>query len=153
MNSMRPRSFISLLASILFGIFTIEGTTSQADEQQLKSRDIVDVQAQTDFNLYCADCHGQNGRGQGPKTFGLSKLPPDLTTLTKRNNGVYPKDRLVRIIDGREEVKEHGSREMPAWGGWFKIETEEGLGGVDGDEVIVQRRIDSLVKYLETMQR
>src|SRR6476469_7967245 len=74
---------------------------------------------EADFRMSCSACHGDNGRGQGAKDFGLSVEPPDLTTLTRRNNGVFPRERLRRVIDGREDIKIHRDREMPVWGQLF----------------------------------
>jgi mono/diheme cytochrome c family protein len=111
------------------------------------------ITAERNFHLYCANCHGEDGRGEGPKVFGLSKPPPDLTTLKARNGGAFPKERLHRIIDGREDIRVHGEREMPVWGQWFKKEAEDGLGGAEGDEGTVKRRIENLIDFLETMQR
>lgn len=105
-----------------------------------------------DFRLYCSNCHGESGRGDGPKTFGLSGPAPDLTGLSERNGGVFPRERLQAIIDGREILKNHGDREMPVWGVWFKMEAEEDLGGAEGDEGTVQRRITALIDFLETLQ-
>jgi hypothetical protein len=53
---------------------------------------------------------------------------------------------------GREILKNHGDREMPVWGVWFKMEAEEDLGGGEGDEGTVQRRITALIDFLETLQ-
>jgi mono/diheme cytochrome c family protein len=105
-----------------------------------------------DFRLYCSNCHGEGGRGDGPKTFGLSGPAPDLTRLSERNGGMFPGERLQAIIDGREILKNHGEREMPVWGTWFKMEAEEDLGGAEGDEGTVQRRITALIDFLETLQ-
>ncbi|MEQ1522158.1 MAG: c-type cytochrome [Aestuariivirga sp.] len=105
-----------------------------------------------DFRLYCSNCHGESGKGDGPKTFGLSGPAPDLTGLSERNGGVLPRERLQAIIDGREVLKNHGDREMPVWGLWFKMEAEEDLGGAEGDEGTVQRRITALIDFLETLQ-
>jgi len=105
-----------------------------------------------DFRLYCSNCHGEGGKGDGPKTFGLSGPAPDLTGLSLRNGGVFPRERLQQIIDGRELLKNHGEREMPVWGLWFKMEAEEDLGGAEGDEGTVQRRITALIDFLETLQ-
>lgn len=105
-----------------------------------------------DFRLYCSNCHGESGQGDGPKTFGLSGPAPDLTGLSERNGGVFPRERLQAIIDGREILKNHGDREMPVWGVWFKMEAEEDLGGAEGDEGTVQRRITALIDFLETLQ-
>jgi len=108
--------------------------------------------AERDFRLYCSNCHGEGGRGDGPKTFGLSGPAPDLTRLSERNGGVFPRERLQAIIDGREALKNHGDREMPVWGVWFKMEAEEDLGGAEGDEGTVPRRSTGLIDYLETLQ-
>jgi mono/diheme cytochrome c family protein len=108
--------------------------------------------AEAVFALYCAPCHGEDGQGNGPLAFGVSKPPPDLTTLTIRNGGIFPRDRLARLIDGREEIKAHAEREMPAWGEWFRLEGKEGLGG-PVDEQEIRRRIESLLDLLESMQQ
>ena len=46
----------------------------------------------------------------------LKKRPADLTVLAKRNNGVFPLNSVYRIIDGRDTIASHGTREMPVWG-------------------------------------
>jgi mono/diheme cytochrome c family protein len=107
---------------------------------------------EADFNMYCADCHGEDGRGNGPRAFGLSVPPPDLTRLAERHEGVFPREQVTSLIDGRASVAGHGSREMPVWGKWFKIEAEEGLGGAEGDEGTIRKRINALVEYLITIQ-
>jgi len=65
---------------------------------------------------------------------------------------VFPRQRLQAIVDGREILKNHGDREMPVWGVWFKMEAEQDLGGAEGDEGTVQRRITALIDFLETLQ-
>ncbi|HEY7748459.1 MAG TPA: c-type cytochrome [Aestuariivirgaceae bacterium] len=107
--------------------------------------------AEAAFALYCAPCHGEDGRGNGPLAFAVSKPLPDLTTLTMRNGGSFPRERLARLIDGRDDIKAHtGEREMPAWGEWFKLEGE-GLGSMDEEEV--RMRIEKLLDLLESMQQ
>jgi mono/diheme cytochrome c family protein len=107
---------------------------------------------EADFNMYCADCHGEDGRGNGPRAFGLSIPPPDLTKLAQRHDGKFPREQVIALIDGRASVSAHGSREMPVWGTWFKIEAEEGLGGAEGDEGSIRKRINVLVDYLTSIQ-
>ena len=109
------------------------------------------VSGEHDFNMYCASCHGENGKGNGPKAFSLTIKPPDLTTLTRRH-GQFPRDRLARMIDGRDPIPGHGEREMPVWGVWFKVESAQELGGAEGDEASVQRRVDNLIGYIESLQ-
>jgi hypothetical protein len=108
---------------------------------------------ETQFRLYCAGCHGETGTGDGALVDTLEKHPADLTLIAKRNGGVFPRERVRRIIDGREEVKQHGSRDMPVWAEWFKFEASEGLGGAAGSEKQAEERIAKMVDYLETLQR
>lgn len=107
---------------------------------------------EADFNMYCADCHGEDARGSGPRAFGLSIPPPDLTRLAERHEGTFPREQVTALIDGRASISGHGSREMPVWGKWFKIEAEEGLGGAEGDEGSIRKRINALVDYLISIQ-
>ena len=111
----------------------------------------AEISGEADFNMYCASCHGQNGKGDGPKSFALSMAVPDLTTLSVRY-GSFPKDRLMRLIDGREPIAGHGEREMPVWGVWFKQEAAAELGGAEGDDGSVERRVSNLVDYIATLQ-
>ena len=71
------------------------------------------------YSRYCAACHGKEGRGDGTLASGLTKRPPDLTTLTSKNDGKFPFDKVARSIDGRETPRAHGTTNMPAWGEVF----------------------------------
>jgi mono/diheme cytochrome c family protein len=97
------------------------------------------------FRTYCASCHGANARGNGPLADTLRRMPPDLTKFTARNGGVFPSERVHRIIDGRE-VRAHGDTEMPIWGDAFKS-TRDGLTPASA-----KARIDAIVAYLEAIQ-
>jgi len=72
--------------------------------------------------------------------------PADLTRFALSNGGVFPSERLRRIIDGRD-VSAHGTREMPVWGMVFK-RTE-----TDGGEAEVAARIEALVQYIRSIQK
>ena len=129
--------FVSALAlSFVFGVTTAAKAAPSAE---------------ADFRMSCSGCHGEDGRGEGAKTFGLSAGPPDLTTLKARNGGVFPRERLRRVIDGREDIKLHLDREMPVWGQLFKLDAEEGLGGAESD-ITVQDRIENLIDFIESLQ-
>jgi mono/diheme cytochrome c family protein len=98
------------------------------------------------FRTYCATCHGPDAHGDGPLADRLRHAPPDLTTYSARNSGVFPSERLFRIIDGRD-VRSHGDREMPVWGDAFRTEPD----GLTADEA--KARIDAIVGYLRDIQR
>jgi mono/diheme cytochrome c family protein len=97
------------------------------------------------FRTYCASCHGADARGSGPLSDLLRNAPPDLTRFAARNGGVFPADRVTRIVDG-SDVASHGNREMPVWGDAF-TRTSRGL-----TEQAARARVDALVRYLEGIQ-
>ncbi len=70
---------------------------------------------------YCAACHGRTMKGDGPVASGLRNMPTDLTTLTEKNKGVFPYDKVAGIIDGRETSRVHGTPDMPVWGEIFAV--------------------------------
>jgi len=97
------------------------------------------------FRTYCASCHGADARGSGPLAELLRRTPPDLTRFAARNGGVFPAERVTRILDG-SDVGSHADREMPVWGDAF-------LGARGGlTERAARARIEALVRYLEAIQ-
>jgi mono/diheme cytochrome c family protein len=110
----------------------------------------------------CASCHGATGKGDGPMRAYLIKAPSDLTTITQRNHGTFPHQRIWETIDGRASAEPgpHGSREMPIWGNEFKAQQEHapwwGMPNWGmhrgGPEWHVQQKISALVDYLARMQ-
>ena len=107
---------------------------------------------QRDFRNYCAACHGIEGIGDGTMAEFLTLKVPDLTKLTKRNYGQFPLDRVLRVIDGRADVRIHGARDMPVWGDWFNREAMDPKVSLKAREEIVSDRIESLVAFLKSIQ-
>ena len=93
----------------------------------------------------CATCHGLTAEGNGPMARALKTPPTNLRLLSDLYGNPLPEDRVARAIDGREEVKAHGPRDMPVWGDRFSAETH-------GDEQQVKERIAQLVAYLQSLQ-
>lgn len=104
-----------------------------------------------EYELACMPCHGIDGRGDGPKAKNLKIPPADLTKIAKANNGKFPFDEMVEIVDGRTDVAAHGAREMPVWGDRYRIaaEPDESLREIDSR---ARTQIQALVEYLETIQ-
>lgn len=107
----------------------------------------------------CASCHGLNGKGDGPVGKQLKVHPADLTALTKKNNGVFPFNRVYQIIDGRDEVSSHGTREMPIWGYRFtpphynlKHADDYILAPPVSSEGVIRTRILAVIDYLNRIQ-
>jgi hypothetical protein len=86
------------------------------------------------------------GEGDGPVAEYLKIAPTDLTKLSSSEAGDFPAERIYRSIDGREEVRLHGVRDMPIWGEAFVRAGPE-------PEAKVQRRIEDVIVYLRSIQK
>jgi mono/diheme cytochrome c family protein len=80
------------------------------------SADYVQMSGQDLYLRFCAACHGAEGRGDGPVAASFKVEVPDLTLIARRSRGLYPRERVARIIDGRYIFAAHGARTMPVWG-------------------------------------
>ena len=98
------------------------------------------------YKSYCASCHGQAGKGDGPAAPALKVAPSDLTQLAKNNSGKFPSDRVASILRGQATVTAHGNRDMPVWGPLFWHMSQ-------GHEGQVHQRIANLTKYIESLQQ
>lgn len=101
-----------------------------------------------EFVASCASCHGASGKGDGVLREYLVKAPSDLTTLARRNGGVFPNQRVRDTIDGRgsPDIGPHGSREMPVWGQVYRAEDTQPY------ELHGRIRIAALVDFLARIQ-
>jgi hypothetical protein len=96
------------------------------------------------FQSYYANCHGTNGKGDGPLASFLDTKVSDLTTIAKRTGGIFLATRVRAIIAGDELIKTHGTREMPIWGPIFhQIERGHDYGEV---------RLQNVTRYVESLQ-
>ena len=73
---------------------------------------------------------------------------PDLTRIALRHGGQYPDNWVYRVIDGREALFAHGTREMPVWG--IELWREQGADVTAGGKT--RDAITTLVEYLHTLQ-
>jgi mono/diheme cytochrome c family protein len=105
---------------------------------------------QQDYLNNCAGCHGKDGKGKGPDLYVVPGVEPtDLTTLAKRNGGVFPFQETVDAIDGRKGIPSHKRFDMPFWGVTMQTQGKEFTPESDAQ---VKGRIDALVHYIESMQ-
>jgi len=105
-----------------------------------------------EYMIACAGCHGESGKGDGPIAGLLEIDTPDLTQLTEHAGGVFPYEETLRMIDGRNEVRAHGSQ-MPVWGDRFFVSaaTSDGPDPVQA-ELMAKGRMIALVGYLRSIQ-
>lgn len=111
--------------------------------------DYVTLSGKELYERFCASCHGVEGRGDGPVSSYINVEVPDLTLLSRRARGSYPRERVVRIIDGRHIIGAHGSRTMPIWGEDF---SRADPGDPDA-EAATRIVIDRLADYVSQLQR
>lgn len=97
------------------------------------------------YTTYCALCHGADAKGGGPFSPQLKAWPPELTGLTKKNNGTFPAMHVKEAIDGEFAKPSHGTADMPIWGPVFRLMAH-------GRKDSAQVRLNNLVKYLESIQ-
>jgi mono/diheme cytochrome c family protein len=97
------------------------------------------------YRSYCAACHGNNGKGDGPASAALKSSPSDLTVLARRNEGKFPELRVLTAINGDLHVTAHGSKDMPTWGAVLRQMDSTDVAGV-------KLRIRNLTKYIESLQ-
>jgi mono/diheme cytochrome c family protein len=99
---------------------------------------------------YCATCHGIEAKGNGPTAAVLTLQPPNLTRLAANNAGVFPAERVVMRIDGREPLVSHGSP-MPIYGEFFEGRYAT-MKAPDGMPILTSKPIVDLVAWLQSVQ-
>lgn len=103
------------------------------------------------FAENCAICHGATGLGgpgMGPDADAA--IPADLTQLSLRNGGSFPRIKVLSTIDGYNRMA-LGDQRMPEFGGFLTGEpVPVDLG--DGGLTPVPRPLAALMTYLESLQ-
>jgi mono/diheme cytochrome c family protein len=101
------------------------------------------------YQRYCASCHGESARGNGPVAPFLAVKVPDLTRIAQRRGGQFPAQEIFQIVDGQSARAAHGPRHMPVWGyEFFGAQSDDRLAHQQATE-----RVERLVSYLGTLQR
>lgn len=142
---MSARRFILTVAVIVASAVLVmaQGQTPVVKHVPIRATDATSGQDM--FKSYCAVCHGENGKGNGPAAAALKVPPTDLTTLAQKNGGKYPALHVSSVVRGEAELPAHGNKDMPVWGPLF-------LRLSQGHEAEVQQRIANLNQYVESIQ-
>lgn len=146
------KTFLLTFASIALSLV---GLAAVGQEKEIREAPATWQQVALDdggelYGELCASCHGADGRGRGPAAPALNAPLPNLRTLAKQNDGLFPWDRVVATITGENRIVSHGSAEMPVWGQVF--------AGARPDwkparrDAFAQQRIYNLTAYIQSIQ-
>ena len=145
MNSMLARTFI--FAAIALGPATMAYAQQGSPPTQ-------NDRGRYEYGAHCAVCHGLSGKGDGVFAGVLKSTVPNLTELSKKNNGVFPFMRVYETVDGTWSVPAHGTKAMPVWGPRYKAEAQESSFDdyLANPEPFVRARILALTEYVYRLQ-
>lgn len=132
-------------AALLVGGFAVIAGAGQKTSPGTPPLVIESMYGPDLYRLYCATCHGRDGKGHGPASAALKVPPPDLTVLARERNGVFPARDVEAIIRGGTAVTAHGSDDMPVWGPIFYA--------LDPSNARVKARITTLVTHIASIQQ
>jgi hypothetical protein len=136
----------TVVIACLFTIGVAIASAGQSSRQGVPPRLVIESMTGEDsFMFYCATCHGVGGRGDGPVARSLKTPPPDLTILTKRNGGTFPRSDVISFVTGvSDKLPTHGPSDMPVWGPIFRA--------LDPSDARVKIRIENIVNFIESIQ-
>jgi len=159
MKSIARRAVVLSLA-LLFSTGAL--TMAQQSQTTIEKGPIQKMSAPSGgdlFNAYCAVCHGKDAKGNGPAAAALKVPPSDLTTLAQRHGGKFPTEYVTTVLQyGVQDVKAHGSKDMPIWGELFgpteALTRSPSLPLAESREVnsVVTLKIHNLSQYIESLQ-
>jgi mono/diheme cytochrome c family protein len=135
---------VKLLALVLLALSAVfaAGQSGSQDEPATKA-----ARGRITYRIYCSNCHGAEGHGDGRLAPLLHVMPTDLTRLTGKD-GTFPAERVRQSIDGRADIAAHGLREMPVWGDVFQDPT-----GTPEGEAASRAKVDDLVEFVRSIQK
>ena len=127
-----------LLSFLFFALFLGQPALGSAQEEQSLSAWGKDL-----YMTRCASCHGESGKGNGPAAVALKNPPADLTRISKKHGGTFPRAQVMQFIDGERPVPAHGPRHMPVWGEVFRREKTDSEA---------KMRVLALTAFIESIQ-
>jgi mono/diheme cytochrome c family protein len=135
-----------VLGTVVFcGAWALAGQRTHAQRVQAPTLLSESVDGGDAFARFCGSCHGRGGEGDGPVARTLRYKPTDLTQLARRNDGVFPIDRVRALLVGyANPLKAHGESDMPVWGVIFRA--------LDASDTRAAIRGENLVTYVEQLQ-
>jgi mono/diheme cytochrome c family protein len=130
----------------LFAFAVVNCTLFASDTNlTIQAKKISPTDGKGMYSNYCAPCHGVNGKGNGPFASSLKRTPPDLSLLSRKNNGVFPEKHVIGVIGRGTSASGHDRAGMPDWA--------QTLDKIDQtNKMDTPLRISNLSKYVGTLQ-
>jgi mono/diheme cytochrome c family protein len=97
------------------------------------------------YMVYCAGCHGEDGRGKGQSARYCTVPPADLTQLARNNHGIYPTERICDVLRHGTGKPAKNQVYMPIWEPLLKSMNAE-------PATVTEERIRNLSEYVKTLQ-
>jgi|SRR5208283_1554528 len=97
------------------------------------------------YAVYCAGCHGEDGRGRGHSARYCTVRPADLTQLARDNHDIYPAERVCEVLRHGTGQPPKGQGYMPIWEPLLKSMNAE-------PATVTEERIRNLSEYVKTLQ-
>jgi mono/diheme cytochrome c family protein len=88
------------------------------------------------YLFFCGNCHGVEGKGDGPLAVHLKMAPTDLTLLQAGNSGTSVAELVMKALDGRHAIGETEAHRMPIFSESLEVKT-----------------VIEITEYLKTIQR
>ena len=139
-----------LIAALLVAVVTSFAVASP-QEEATATQTVKVFKGKVTYRIYCSNCHGESGHGDGNLAELLSVKPSDLTAIARENGGRFPTELITQLVDGRETVKGHGLKEMPVWGDAFQKSLQPSWTE-ETDDQRARRKIDEVVAFVESIQ-
>jgi mono/diheme cytochrome c family protein len=141
-----------LVRAFTVGAIAIGVVTMAHAQQSGTAGQSVDV-GKYEYDAHCAACHGLSGKGDGPfaQLLKSGTVVPNVTELSKKNNGVFPFARVFETIDGTVPIMAHGPTDMPIWGREYKVKSYYLNPNYD-PEAFVRAKILALTEYVYRLQ-
>ena len=105
----------------------IQAETNQTDAVQ---------RGQANYLFFCGNCHGVDGKGDGPLAVHLKMAPTDLTVLHAADSDTSLAERVMKALDGRHAIGETEAHKMPVFSESLEVKT------------VIQ-----ITEYLKTIQK
>lgn len=98
------------------------------------------------YRTFCASCHGEAGRGDGPVADLGERRPSDISALARNNGGTFPHDAVMGVLESLSPLPGHDPPAMPNW--------RNVLRRTEGDdERIIRQRLEALVSHVASLQK